>query len=312
MDIAFIILQELSVIILLIGTGYLCHKAKILTEPAARSLCSLLLMIITPATLIHNLQKPRLPELLPGILAAFCISVVYQLMTILLATFFVKGEDAPRVRIQRMGVVFPNCGFMAFPLIAAAVSPESVIYATIYVGVFHMASWTWGYMTITGTTKISVRQVFINPGFLGFAVAITLFLLNIRLPKLALSFTGHLYTLNTPLSMMAMGVFLCAVYWPKALKNLRIYWVAMLRTVVSPLLLILLLYITGFAGWFSTAREVAYAMTIVASCPSAVSLILMSARFGGDSHHGAEVIAITTALSLVTMPVMIYIAQQIL
>ena len=287
---------------LLILTGVLVRKFDIIPEEAARAVCGFLLMLVSPIVAIYVLQQEKVPALMPGFYASLVIALVFHVLAIVVATFLIPNDGDPDFRTERMGVVFSNSGFMAFPLLAATIGQTGLLYGAAYIGIFNITLWTWGFATMSGTGRIRIRDIFINPGTIGFCIGLFLFLNGITLPPLLASFTKHIYALNTPLSMVAMGVFLYTVDVRKAVRDPMVYVVLFLRNIVTPCLLLALFAITGFAGWFPGAPDVARTMLIVAACPSATSVILMLARFGRDGQHGSEIVAASTAISPLTIP----------
>jgi predicted permease len=117
--------------------------------------------------------------------------------------------------------------------------------------------------------------------------------------------------MNTPLAMVLTGVFLSDVKLRELVGNLRVYRAAALRLLLFPALLIVLLRLFGFPSWFQGSEQVYLAIAVVAACPTAAFSILFSARMKLDGAHSAKLVAVSTILSIFTLPLMIYFAQMI-
>ena len=108
--------------------------------------------------------------------------------------------------------------------------------------------------------------------------------------------------MNTPLSMLLSGAIMAQLKLRETLKKKRMFFVVLLRTVVSPAIFALLLrYIP-----IDEQMRVVAAMT--GACPSGAMTITMAILYGRDDYYGTELFGITTLLSIVTIPLCMKIA----
>lgn len=129
--------------------------------------------------------------------------------------------------------MYSNCGFMAFPLIAAVLGDIGVFYGSAFVGVFNLSLWTHGRALLLGRRGVTVRGALCNAGVLGTIAGALIYFCRIPLPEIAGDLAASLASLNTPLAMIVIGVFLphCTL---RSLFRREVLWPAVLRTVLIP------------------------------------------------------------------------------
>lgn len=191
----------------------------------------------------------------------------------------------------------------------AAMGEDSMIFAAVYIGIFNIYIWSHGVMLLRRDGKVRWKEILLSPGVLGASLGVLLYLLQIRLPGLLLDTLGFLLGMNTPLPMVITGVLIADLAVGETLRDLRLYFTAFVRLAVLPLVMLGLMLLAGVPGWFDGAPTVVLAMVISVSCPVAISTVMMPTRFGGDAQYGAKLVALSTLLSIFTIPAVASLAQ---
>ena len=183
-----------------------------------------------------------------------------------------------------------------------------MFYGAIYLALFTLLYWTHGVYLYTGDKKsISAKSLLLNPGVIGAVLALLLFFLKIELPNFLSDTVKGVAALNSPLSMLILGTYLAKVDMKKALSRLSLYKVVFIRLLLSPMITILLLTVAKIV--FKADNTVLLSVLIPASAPAAAVSALFAHRFGEDATYASELVAISTLLSIGTMPLMIYISE---
>jgi len=73
-----------------------------------------------------------------------------------------------------------------------------------------------------------------------------------------------------------------------------------------------IIMLLGCAHWFEGARPAVIAAIYSCSCPSAVSVILMSASLGKNAVYPSKLVAITTVMSLLTLPAFAAVTEMLI
>ncbi|MFV0400119.1 MAG: AEC family transporter [Oscillospiraceae bacterium] len=308
---AVIVAQQVLLIFIFILIGMIAVWSKLVPKEAGSHLSNICLITVTPAVLISSYQRELNTEHLRGLGLAFLMAAVAHGIAIAVAMLAIRKRKDSRYRVERMAVIFSNCGYMAIPLVSAVMGDIGVYYLSAFIGVFNILLWTVGAVVLGGKEQISLRKAIVNPGVLGLAAGMLLYFLQIKLPTPLDQAVDYMAALNTPLAMITAGIFLSGIKPRYVLKNPRQYYVALLRLIVVPLILLGVIALTGVARWFPGVRDVIMAAVLACACPTAAAVSQFPVRFGQDSEYGAEMVAFTTLLSMGTLPLMNYLVNLI-
>ena len=112
--------------------------------------------------------------------------------------------------------------------------------------------------------------------------------------------------MTTPLAMLVAGASIAGSNVLKALKNPRIYLVTVLKLIVFPLIALIFIY-------FIPAPETAKLITLIEiACPTATIGMMFAITFEKNAEYCSQIFAITTLLSMFTLPLIIQIGTQFL
>lgn len=294
----FTVGSNVLVLFVLIAIGYVCNKTKILSSASVKDMTNFILYIVTPCVIISSYQRVFDKQMLMGLIITLVASFLSFAVNILIAHLVVKDKDKRREKTLRFGSVFSNCGYMSLPLQQALLGEIGVFYGATYVAVFQIMLWTYGVIVMSGDIKsISLKKIIINPGVLSTALGIFLFVLSLSLPFPILEPMKHLASLNTPVPMVIVGYHLANSSFK--IKGLSVYVTMILRLIVSPLLMILGLWLCGITG------NILVSCTIAAASPVAAVTTMFSEKFDGATSLSATVVSVTTLLSIITMPLIV-------
>ena len=194
--------QQVIVLFLLMGVGFLCGKTRLLGDKAVKGISDLVLIIATPCMIVQSFQYDVKAELMRNFLVALVFAVLLHVAMIAFVYVVFREKEEARRRVLRFAAVFSNAGFMALPLQEAVLGTEGVLYGAAYVAVFNITLWSWGLWEISGDSKrLTAKKLMVNPGLIGVAVGLGLFLTSLRLPSVLEAPVRHLAALNTPLPM---------------------------------------------------------------------------------------------------------------
>ncbi|MDD6735062.1 MAG: AEC family transporter [Clostridiales bacterium] len=300
MELSSTVFIQVLIIFILMSVGFAMKKLKLITDDGIKQLTDILLMVVTPCVLVRAYQKDFSPELAQNLIIAAVMSFIIISLTIIIATIIFRKEDTLKYRVSIFGSVYSNCGFMAIPLLSAAMGSDGVFYGSAYLAVFTVLYWTHGICLYGGSLKeISVKRIISNPGLIGTTIAIILFVLRIKLPYVIGESIAYIADLNTPLAMLVMGSYLTSLNLKKALSNASIYLVTVMRLAAFPLVSHAILKI------FGVDEGIGRSILISASCPTAAVAALLATKYRLDAVYAAEIVSITTILSILTIPLVL-------
>ena len=303
--------QQVFILFALMSLGFMLNRFRIVDERAVKGMVEILMLVVTPCLIMHVFQRPFEAHLLSGLIWAFGAALVAHLFGIA-ASFLVRTTDGRRRSVLRYAVIFSNAGFMGIPLEQALFGEMGVFYGAVYVVMFNLICWSYGLVVMCGSMKdVRVRSLFVNPGTVGIALGLPLFLWSIKLPPILGTPVKMLADVNTPLAMLVIGWYLAQADFKAVIRSGEAYFTTFLRLVAIPAAVL--------AGMYAASRIVpdfdrTMAATIVASAsaPSAALTTMFAARYNRDVPMSVGIVAGTTFLSVLTMPVLVGLAVWLL
>lgn len=303
MEAMLTIVSKVGVMLILIMVGYVITKKRILTDRGTGEINSLLLQIVTPCLIVNSFLTSEDALSVGELLLSVFTSALAIALAIVVSLFFFRKETEDRKKVLRFATAFSNAGFMGLPLVEGIVGSKGVMYGSFFIVVFNVFCWTYGFRMMSGGQKMSVKVLLLNPGIIGLVFGLPIYFLKLSLPPVITEPVGFLADLNTPLAMIIIGSYVAKVDLHSFVSDLQVYKVAALRLLVAPLLFLLcLLIIRPEPTLFVTS-------VIQASCPVAANAVLFAVQYKRDSPLASKIVAVSTVLSVITIPIMTVLAQ---
>ena len=291
------VLLQVMTLILLMLCGLGAVKFRLLDDKGLRGLNTLVLWFAQPAMILHKLQTPASPELVADLVWVFVLTCA----TIAVAggiafALFAKEERQRRAVLTNLAMV-SNCGYMGYPVIIATMGEDALIYAVVFVAAFNLMCWTLGAYFYGGRKAMQPQKLLTNPSLWAVAGGVVLFLTGRRLPDFINDALDMLGGCTTPLAMFVIGARLVSLRWAHV-KDVKLLMVCALRLLVFPAL-ILLLRLTHLPEMVVSSVYLCTAM------PCAALTAMQSEVFDCDRELASRGVALSTALSMATVPLML-------
>lgn len=302
-----IVSEQVAILFILIALGFACGKTKLINDVSSKHLTNLVLYFATPCIMIQSFQEVKYDEGLVFNLAVtvICAALIISGSAVVSRLIFREKNENRRI-VLRFASVFSNCGFMSLPLQRAVLGSKGVFYGAVFVAVFNIIVWSYGLIDMSGGKKaFSFKRLILNPGVLGAAVATTLFLTRVSLPNIVLSPISYIAALNTPVPMLVIGYHLSKAKLGSHFKDAAVYAVTAVRLIAFPLAALFIMRL------FNVDSDILISCTVASSAPVAAMTTMFSTKFGRDTQLSVGLVSITTLASIVTMPVIIALAQTI-
>lgn len=295
--------QVLSLFIM-IGVGFGMYKAKFINDTGAAQMTDLLLYAVTPCIVINAFDRKFDPSTASAIGIFAVTGIFVMLLGVIVSAMIFRGKDENACAVQKFGLVFSNCGFMGIPLTEAICGDEGVLYASIFLAIFNLFQWTYGVAVMSGE-KLSVKKAILNPCVLGLAVGMPVFLLSLNIPSPIESAVSMLADLNSPLAMVIIGTHLAKTDIIGTFKDVRCYAASFLRLIVMPAMIML-----GVMNipWLNAKQVVTLA--VQCGAPVAASCALFATKYKRDSQLASRMVALSTILSMITLPILVSVVKN--
>lgn len=298
--------EQVFVMVVLVAIGFLCGKLKMLTDEASRGLSSILMYVIAPCILISSFQRPFNALMMHNFLLTFFIGFVISAASAVLTRFTIRAPEPARNKVLRSTIIFPNCGMISLVLQNSLYGADGVFYGAAYMGIFNLFFWTYGVLLLGRKEDIHFQNTVLNPGVLGTIVGLIFFVTSYTLPGPIAQVCTSISNINMPVAMLIIGQQMSNCRLGDLFSDRDAIWSVFQRLILIPLLVI------GVFCFLDIDPVVAVACIISASAPAAACNTMLAITMKQDGSLSARIVSLGTALSAITMPVMVILAQTLL
>ena len=292
-----LIFNQLVKMLIILIVGIVCVRIGLVSKEGSKTISNLLLMLVNPILIIMVYQTDYDPILVKGLLFSFVAAFISHILAILVSKLLFRDKEDPNSMINQFAAVYSNCGFIGIPLINSVLGSEGVFYLTAYMTVFNILTWTHGLSLMKGHFDPKLlKEGLTAPMVMGTFIAMILFFTQIHIPDTIAASMQYIADMNTPLAMMVAGFSVANSDIKKICTNV----------IIVPLVVLLFLWIAPFNA------DIAYPTLIASACPTGTTITMMSIRFDKNAAYASEIFSFTTVLSIITIPLIIFIAGFLL
>ena len=327
MDIAYKLIYTVGIFFVMMVPGVILKKTKLSTDGLGKGLSNLVLYIAQPALILRSYLRAYDGRMLVNMLYVFIFSIIAHLIFTAVAMLCFKKSIDSRRRMLRFATIFSNAAFMGMPLIESVIGADALIYASIYNITFNAWLWTLGVYICTANRDIdgdgvcdgaemrkndgiSIAKVALHPTMIAAVIGLVCFFLSLdanvdkaTLPmysRFAVEVLDGLKSLVAPLSMIVLGLRLAEIDLRGFFKEKALYICLALRHVILPVAVFAVMRLVSLV--ISIDIDVMTSVLVMASAPVATSATMFAEKYDCDSAYVSKVVAVSTILSIVTMP----------
>lgn len=289
--------------------GYVVRSIGLADEKFFNQLNQLVFKVFFPLLMFNNMYKIEAGFVPNGRMLAFSVGVLLGLIGVLCVVVprLVPGNPQRGVIIQ--AIYRSNFVLFAIPLTTSIFGEENTQVAAMMVAIiipiFNVAAVFILESFRGGRPKplVLLKNIVTNPLILGAMTGLVFFLLQIHLPVCLEKPIGQVADITTPLGMIVLGG---SLHFSKIQGNAKYLVPALtLKLVIIPALV---LAAASFLGFSPVERFVVFTMF---ATPVAVSSYTMAQNMGGDGELAGEFVVLSTALSVVTLFLWIFVLKSI-
>jgi len=295
------ILQMQILLLALMLAGFVSAKAKIIDTHARDSLSDLILGVFLPCNILSsflNTDTSKLPSL--AIMLAFSSGLLC--LCFALSKLFYRRFGTEQKKVLLYATIISNASFLGNPVIESIYGIDALVYSAIYLIPLRVALWTLGIAIFSGG-KGSVKKVVFHPcliaTYLGFAVMFTGFKSPAWLSRIVFT----LGNCTTPISMMVVGSVLGLVDSKKLITGVALYF-SSIRLILIPLMAL------GIMLLIRPDPVVTGVAVILSGTPAPVTISILAGKYKSDNVLASRIVFVSTLLSIVTIPALIWLLQK--
>lgn len=311
-----IVFKQLFFMAAIVLCGFIFAKAFKVEEKEQKFLSKLLLYFINPCLVLNTFNIDFDPVKAKQLGFVFLLAVfIHIVMTIIavLITSSKKKDAMDFSKINRLSIMFTNCGFVGIPLIRGVFGDEGVFFLMGYLVIFNVFVWTYGYAQLSG--HVNIKKIITNPNIIAVMLGIILFLMPFTLPELIAKPLSMIGDLNSATAMILIGILFAEFKFEKK------YFSNLLKVCLGRLVVVsvvVLGMVTGFYklalvfGFASeTLKLMLFVLLICSMCPCATSVPSLACIFDKDAKYASMLVCLTSLLCVLTVPTFTGLAELI-
>ncbi|WP_281818921.1 AEC family transporter [Vallitalea longa] len=304
----YTIINQILVLFIVLFLGYFIKKKDIIDEYANKKLASLVIKVTVPCLIINSMMEQielGAKEILGILGLSIAVYIFMFLMTFIVPRLI--GVKKENIGVYKFMIMFSNVGFMGFPVIESIYGKEAIFYTSIYNLPFNALIYTLGIYLISMDNKNNVRfkiKDIFNPAVCAVIIGLIIFSFKITLPYVASQTVRMIAELTTPLSMLVIGASLADIKIKNIFSNSKLYIYSFLKLLVFPILIYMIVRLIGFNDIMAGVP------VIITGMPVAANAVIISKEYGGNDILASEGVFISTMLSIITIPLLVFLLSN--
>jgi len=295
--------ETILAIILMILIGYAAKKIGLLKSEDSIPLNKIVINITIPALIflaMYGADLSNISVLIPITLICIVTGSLCGLIIYLLSR--AKGySKKTKWTLVGTSTLF-NSGFLGYPIVLGVFGANGLVKAVFYdmgstilflcLGIFFIILFGGKYTSI-------IKRTLLFPPIWAIILGIIANIMHFNLGFLPLNVLKYLSGAAIPVIMISLGLSLEV----GGLKNYlgAASFVSMIRLIISPIIAFSLVYFFGLSGLGGTVT------VVEAGMPSAMLSLVLAASYDLDINAAAACIFMSTVISMITLPILIYI-----
>ena len=288
-------LHQITVIFIGILAGFVCRKLKVLSEEGTATVSNIVVKIILPFYLFSAILNSGSAVDPKGVLLTLGLSFGVFLLSGLVALVIVPLLRPPAGDrgVYLFETMCGNVTYIGIPVCAAVLGGNAAFYGSLLNIPYNLLCFSLGIWLLAG--KLPLKKI-LNPAFLSGVAAAILYLLRVPVPSVLLDGCAFIGQATSPCAMLVIGSVLGSVPFKEIFTEWRAIPYVLIRLVGLGALMALLL---SFIDVDPVLKGV---LILMASMPAATNSTMLCTIYGGNRALSAKLIFLSTALSIVTIP----------
>ena len=288
-------LHQITVIFIGILAGFVCRKLKVLSEEGTATVSNIVVRIILPFYLFSAILNSGSAVDPKGVLLTLGLSFGVFLLSGLVALVIVPLLRPPAGDrgVYLFETMCGNVTYIGIPVCAAVLGGNAAFYGSLLNIPYNLLCFSLGIWLLAG--KLPLKKI-LNPAFLSGVAAAILYLLRVPVPSVLLDGCAFIGQATSPCAMLVIGSVLGSVSFKEIFTEWRAIPYVLIRLVGLGALMALLL---SFIDVDPVLKGV---VILMASMPAATNSTMLCTIYGGNRALSAKLIFLSTALSIVTIP----------
>ena len=154
--IALLLMQQIAVLFLIMGLGFLIVKLGIVKTEDSRVLSMVTIYLVLPCVTIHAFQIEYSTKIRNGFLLAVVVAILIHVVLFMVCGILRKLLKMDEV--ETASLIYSNAGNLILPLVTSILGEEWVIYASGFMCVQTIIVWTHGQSLMQGQRQVNLEE----------------------------------------------------------------------------------------------------------------------------------------------------------
>lgn len=302
MDIMIVINQMIQLFIM-IGIGFMISKTNLFYDDFNQKLTKLVLDLTMPCMIIASVMSSNHATLaLKDIMiSTFLLVIVLPVFAYLCIRFLPLKQHKG---LYMFMIMFPNVGFMGFPLMQSIFGTESILSTAIINMGFNLSLFTLGIIVMNygndKRPKLKIQNL-ISPGVISSILAILIYAFKITVPTIISSPIASIGNMTTPLAMIIIGATLSNYKLKEVFSDKKVYIFTIFIDIIIPMIFYPII------TYFIQDVMIQGITLIILAMPVANGAVLFASTYDQDEFLAAKTVFISTMMGILTIPLLVYL-----
>ena len=149
------------------------------------------------------------------------------------------------------------------------------------------------------------KKILLNINVISILAGALLFFTGIRLPKVPAETIDMMADMIGPMGMLLAGMAISETPLKDVFARIRNYIPVILRLLVCPLVILLVIRISGATKWIPDGKNILLTVYLACITPACATVTSLAQLYDKDAAYSSILYVLTTACSILTMPFMI-------
>lgn len=304
-----VIVGKIISIFLITAVGFGANRKGILPDRSTRYLVDLLMLITTPCMIISSITSTELTDDTAAVTLQMLLASAVWFAAVFILSWLVcvkilriRPEEDAGIYMGSMSTI--NNGFMGFPITLALFGNDILFLMVMFQSMLMIYLYSacilqvnYGLGGTSGTSLRRTLKALKNPSTISSVISILMLLAGIRLPEVLFNTVDTIGSATVPISMIVVGIQLGSSNLKEVLGNWNLVSSSVIKMLCWPILTFLAV------NWLPLSAGIKTALIFGAAFPTAVAVVPVSSMENRNSVLAAEIVAFTTLLSVITLPV---------
>ncbi|AEB76378.1 transporter [Clostridium botulinum] len=293
--------NQVGILTILILVGFYAKKKKYINDSVNKGFSDILINITSPCLILISFNFKFSNEMFLNIGKIIIFSSIIHIVLLILGkVFYLKYYNKDQQNVLKFLTLFPNCGFIGYPVLQGVYGNKAILYASIFSIPYNLLLWTYGIrLFCKNRNNTNIIKQLLSPPLIAIILGLIMFVFSIKLPYPIYRSIEMLGNMTAPIAMIITGVALAGIKVKEIFLKTNSYYPVVMRLIILPLIIYIIL------NTFNADKFLIEVCVIIEAMPPASLTVVFAEGYNSDVDFAARCTFLSTIVSAITIPFMI-------